>query len=243
MIQDFFRDGGISTVTVDRRRGLRRLAVDVQHGRPLRLVVHVGLHRPQADVHDYLGVGMILYALLAIVGGTSTVVVRARSRAVIISFYGGGFATVPAYLRDLFGTYQVGAIHGRLLTAWSTAGDRRAADHQRHPRRAGRHRASSSPPTTGPRCSPWSGVLAVGFVANLLIRPVAARWHERSGDNPLASAGVREGADQAMTSDETEPAEQGGQLPRLVLSWLVVGVPLVYGVVEAVKSTLPLFGG
>jgi hypothetical protein len=42
--------------------------------------------------------------------------------AVIISFYGGGFATVPAYLRDLFGTYQVGAIHGRLLTAWSAAG-------------------------------------------------------------------------------------------------------------------------
>ena len=40
----------------------------------------------------------------------------------ILSFYGGGFATVPAYLRDLFGTYQVGAIHGRLLTAWSVAG-------------------------------------------------------------------------------------------------------------------------
>ena len=40
----------------------------------------------------------------------------------ILSFYGGGFATVPAYLKDLFGTYQVGAIHGRLLTAWSTAG-------------------------------------------------------------------------------------------------------------------------
>ncbi len=42
--------------------------------------------------------------------------------AVILSFYGGGFATVPAYLRDLFGTFQVGAIHGRLLTAWSAAG-------------------------------------------------------------------------------------------------------------------------
>lgn len=41
---------------------------------------------------------------------------------VIISFYGAGFATVPAYLRDLFGTFEVGAIHGRLLTAWSTAG-------------------------------------------------------------------------------------------------------------------------
>ena len=41
---------------------------------------------------------------------------------VMLSMYGGGFATIPAYLRDLFGTMQVGAIHGRLLTAWSTAG-------------------------------------------------------------------------------------------------------------------------
>jgi hypothetical protein len=40
---------------------------------------------------------------------------------VIISMYGGGFATIPAYLRDLFGTHQVGAIHGRLITAWSVA--------------------------------------------------------------------------------------------------------------------------
>ena len=36
--------------------------------------------------------------------------------------YGGGFATIPAYLADLFGVGNVSAIHGRLLTAWSTAG-------------------------------------------------------------------------------------------------------------------------
>ena len=36
--------------------------------------------------------------------------------------YGGGFATVPAYLRDMFGTRYVGAIHGLLITAWSAAG-------------------------------------------------------------------------------------------------------------------------
>ena len=41
---------------------------------------------------------------------------------VILSMYGGGFSTVPAYLADMFGTQYVGAIHGRLLTAWSTAG-------------------------------------------------------------------------------------------------------------------------
>jgi hypothetical protein len=41
---------------------------------------------------------------------------------IIFTLYGGGFATIPAYLADLFGTKFVGGIHGRLLTAWSTAG-------------------------------------------------------------------------------------------------------------------------
>ncbi len=41
---------------------------------------------------------------------------------IIFTFYGGGFATIPAYLADLFGTHHVGGIHGRLLTAWSAAG-------------------------------------------------------------------------------------------------------------------------
>ena len=59
---------------------------------------------------------------LATLGSTRDLDLRAHSPRIIISFYGGGFATVPAYLRDLFGTYQVGAIHGRLLTAWSAAG-------------------------------------------------------------------------------------------------------------------------
>ena len=69
----------------------------------------------------YLGGGMVLYLLLATVGDSSMALFVLLA-AVILSFYGGGFATVPAYLRDLFGTFQVGAIHGRLLIAWSAAG-------------------------------------------------------------------------------------------------------------------------
>ena len=94
----------------------------------------------------------------------------------ILSFYGGGFATIPAYLKDLFGTYQVGAIHGRLLTAWSTAGVlgplivNWVADRQEE---AGK---------TAPSCTALSfiimiGLLVVGFVANELVRPVHARHH------------------------------------------------------------------
>ena len=123
MIQDFFRDGRRRLQRHRRRRRrLRRPAVAVQHGRPLRVVQHVGLHRPQADLH---GLPRRRHrrstSLLALVGSTSTAIFVLIA-AIIISFYGGGFATIPAYLRDLFGVFQVGAIHGRLLTAWSAAG-------------------------------------------------------------------------------------------------------------------------
>ena len=69
----------------------------------------------------YLGVGIALYLLLALLGNSS-LLLFIISAVFILSFYGGGFSTAPAYLRDMFGYYQVGAIHGRLLTAWAAAG-------------------------------------------------------------------------------------------------------------------------
>src|SRR3712207_9223084 len=68
----------------------------------------------------YLGVGIVLYVILATLGSTATWVF-VLTAAIIISFYGGGVATVPAHLRDLFGTHQVGALHGPPLTAGSAA--------------------------------------------------------------------------------------------------------------------------
>ncbi|MEM6108434.1 OFA family MFS transporter [Mycobacterium sp. 050272] len=69
----------------------------------------------------YLGVGAILYAVLIVAQNASKPLFLVTC-ILLLSFYGAGFATVPAYLRDLFGYLEVGAIHGRLLTAWSTAG-------------------------------------------------------------------------------------------------------------------------
>jgi hypothetical protein len=65
--------------------------------------------------------GAILYFALA-ASGTAELGLFLAVTVVIISFYGGGFATIPAYLKDLFGGHEVGAIHGRLLTAWAAAG-------------------------------------------------------------------------------------------------------------------------
>jgi MFS family permease len=96
--------------------------------------------------------------------------------ALIISMYGGGFATIPAYLKDLFGSSQVGAIHGRLITAWSVAAvigpmlinglsDQRIA--------AGVPKAEAYNDTFYLMC----GLLGIGLVANLLVRPVDERYH------------------------------------------------------------------
>ena len=107
--------------------------------------------------------------------------------AVIISMYGGGFATIPAYLKDLFGGYNVSAIHGRLLTAWSTAGivgplvvngilDHYVANHLAK---------QDAYPTI---LHIMTGLLVVGFVANLLVRPVSEKhWMTEKNLEPVGS--------------------------------------------------------
>jgi MFS family permease len=70
----------------------------------------------------YFALGALLYALIPTTGRVGSAVLFVGFYCVIMTMYGGGFATIPAYLRDLFGVMHVGAIHGRLLTAWSLAG-------------------------------------------------------------------------------------------------------------------------
>jgi MFS family permease len=134
----------------------------------------------------YLGVGALLYLGLTLLTNTNKVLFLLIA-ILLLSFYGAGFATVPAYLRDLFGTYQVGAIHGRLLTAWSAAGVAGPLivngflDAQGKP---GTLTASAYQPAL----FTMVGVLAVGFVANLLIRPVPQRYHEPTREVQEVSA-------------------------------------------------------
>jgi len=134
----------------------------------------------------------VLYVLLATVGSSATWLFVLLA-AVIISFYGGGFATIPAYLRDLFGTFQVGAIHGRLLTAWSAAGIagplivNGVLDSRGTP---GQLVASDYRPAL----FIMVGLLAIGFIANLLVRPVAAKWHEPRRDAVAAQTSERSAA-------------------------------------------------
>jgi MFS family permease len=180
MIQDFFRGGdGVSAVAAAAGAGfVGLLSIFNMGGRFVWSSTsdYIG-RKPMYAI--YLGGGIVLYFLLATFGNVATALFVLLA-AIIISFYGGGFATVPAYLRDLFGTYQVGAIHGRLLTAWSAAGVAGPLiingflDAQGTPGElvAADYRLA---------LYTMVGVLAVGFVANLLISPVADRFHESEG--------------------------------------------------------------
>ncbi|GAB3453282.1 OFA family MFS transporter [Kineococcus endophyticus] len=190
MIQDFFRSaGGASTVSVAAAGGfVGLLSMANMAGRFVWSSTSDVIGRKPVYM-GYLGVGLVAYFLLATFGQTSTALFVLFA-VVILSFYGGGFATVPAYLRDLFGTFQVGAVHGRLLTAWSAAGVAGPLivngflDAQGDP-------GSLTASAYRPALLTMVAVLAVGFVANLLVRPVAERFHEPSERSATSERGTR----------------------------------------------------
>ncbi len=131
----------------------------------------------------YLGLGCALYAFVPSLGAAGNLVFFVLIFCLILSMYGGGFATIPAYLRDMFGTYQVGAIHGRLLTAWSAAAIvgptlvTYLRDYQ-----ISRGVAKADAYFTAIYI--MAGLLAAGFVCNLLVRPVAANHYYKDETAP-----------------------------------------------------------
>ncbi|HEY1155853.1 MAG TPA: MFS transporter, partial [Arthrobacter sp.] len=186
MIQDFFRQSdGKSLVSAGVAAGfVGLLSIGNMTGRFAWSATSDVTGRKRIYMM-YLGVGAVLYIILALAGSSATALYVVLA-FVIISFYGGGFATVPAYLRDLFGTFQVGAIHGRLLTAWSAAGVagplivNGILDAQGKP---GQLNAASYQPAL----LTMVALLVVGFVANLLVTPVDARFHESRPEQHMST--------------------------------------------------------
>jgi MFS family permease len=148
-----------------------------------------------ASASDYMGrrntymvffvLGIILYSLVPTAGRIGSIPLFVGAFAIILSMYGGGFATIPAYLRDVFGTMHVGAIHGRLLTAWSAAGvlgpvlvnyiRQSQIEH-------GVPKAQAYSVTMYIMCA----LLLIGLICNVMMRPVEERHHYRaSGAAPL----------------------------------------------------------
>ena len=126
----------------------------------------------------YFGLGILLYALVPTLGRNLQLTFYVIAACVIVSMYGGGFATAPAFLSDLFGKYQVGAIHGRLLTAWSTAGVlgplivHQLHDHAKEQGQTGAAAYQNVFYT-------MAGLLVVGLLADLAITAVNEKYQEK----------------------------------------------------------------
>jgi MFS family permease len=184
--------------------------------------------------------GGVLYAVLPTAANTGNRLLFVGAACVIVSMYGGGFATLPAYLADLFGTQFVGAIHGRLLTAWATAGilGPVLVNYMReHQLSLGIARAQVYNQTM----YILVGLLAVGLVCNLLVRPLNAKWFMTESE--LAAA-------QHLAQGNAAPGQAGGDFgvpaentpaAKVWLAWAAVGIPLGWGVYTTLLAAAKFF--
>jgi MFS family permease len=176
-----------------------------------------------------LAAGAVLYGFAAPALAGTTLGLFILVFCILASMYGGGFATAPAYLADLFGTKYVGAIHGRLLTAWSTAGvvgPLLVANMRDRAIAAGVPRSDIYPPIF----LVLAAMLVAGFVANLFVRPVAAKFHMAADERPITVDTVAGGSVATAT----------GTSPIVVFAWLAVGLPILWGIYMTLSKALIL---
>jgi MFS family permease len=149
-------------------------------------VFNIGGRIGWASLSDYIGrkrtyavffvLGIVLYGSAPFAGGTGSVALFVGIFCVILTMYGGGFSTIPAYLSDIFGTQFVGAIHGRLLTAWSAAGILGPVLIG-YIREYQIERGIPAAQAYNITMYLLAGLLVVGFFCNLAVRPVADGWY------------------------------------------------------------------
>lgn len=158
---------------------------------------------------------------------------------IILSMYGGGFSTVPAYLADLFGTQMVGAIHGRLLTAWATAGvlGPVIVNYMREYQIAlgiPREQVYNQTMTV------LAVMLMIGLVCNLSIGPVAEKWFMED----VETAEDADATSPNLLSDsqvKTAIATKSSHLSALILAWSSVLLPLSWGIYKTLLSASKFF--
>jgi MFS family permease len=201
-----------------------------------------------SSLSDYIGrkntyytfflLGIAMYALAPWAAHSGNKALFVAFFCVILSMYGGGFATVPAYLADIFGTQFVGAIHGRLLTAWSTAGivGPVVVNYIRE-----------FEITAGvPRDHVYdvtmyvlAGMLVVGFVCNYLVKPLADHWFMKPEE--VAALQAASTKSDAAIQHGSFGIGKGGVDAKALLFWAVVGIPLAWGVWKTLESAIKIF--
>lgn len=201
-----------------------------------------------ASLSDYMGrkntyytfflLGIALYALAPTFAAMGSKLLFVVGFGIILSMYGGGFATVPAYLADMFGTQFVGAIHGRLLTAWSTAGiiGPVVVNYIREFQlAAGVPRDQLYNTTMYILCA----MLIAGLICNYLIKPVDPKWN--MSQEEVARLQAASAKSEAAIQHGSFGIGRGGLDSRAALFWAFVGVPLAWGVWKTLQSAWNIF--
>jgi len=183
--------------------------------------------------------GGILYFSIPASAGMGSKLLFVGAFCIILSMYGGAFATVPAYLADLFGTQMVGAIHGRLLTAWSTAGiiGPVVVNYMREYQLG----------LGIPREQVYNqtmyilvGMLVIGLICNWLIKPVHAK-HFMTADELAAERKIAHDRAAASAVGISQAGYHATSMATVYLAWAAVGIPLAWGVYRTLLSVGKFF--
>jgi MFS family permease len=193
----------------------------------------------KATYFTFFLLGFALYAAIPSMAKAGSLALFVAFFCIILSMYGGGFATVPAYLADMFGTKFVGAIHGRLLTAWSAAGvfgpvlvnylREYQLDH-------GVARADAYTITM----YILSGLLILGFICNYLIKPVSEEHHMTLEEQKEEKEFAYE-SHQHFNADVSALAVEVSHSWKVTLAWMAVWIPLAWGIWMTAQKALVLF--
>jgi MFS family permease len=190
--------------------------------------------------YTFFILGIAMYASAPWSGHNHNIPLFVGAFCIILSMYGGGFATIPAYLADMFGTQMVGAIHGRLITAWSMAGifgpvivnylREYQLDH-------GVARAQVYDTTAYILC----GLLVIGLICNAMIKPVADK-HFMTDAELEAERKLAHDSTVATAVSGPAGAATGVTNPAVVyLAWAFVGIPIAWGVYVTLQKAWVLF--
>jgi MFS family permease len=207
-----------------------------------------------ASCSDYIGrkttytvffaLALVLYASIPTFGHSGQLALFVAAFCVIVSMYGGGFATIPAYISDLFGTQMVGAIHGRILTAWATAGvlgPVLVAYIREYQIANGVPKAQAYDVTM----YVLAGFILLGLLCNALVRPIADK-HFMTAQQLAAQRQLAREREAAAGSGNVSPVRPGfrpdvSSPVLLMAAWLAVGIPLAVGIWITLQKAVVLF--
>ena len=188
----------------------------------------------------FLILGVLLYASIPTMAHTGQLALFVAFFCIILSMYGGGFATIPAYIADLFGTQMVGAIHGWILTAWAAAGvfGPVLVNYIREYQIAhGVAKAQAYDITM----YLLAGLIVIGMLCNLMVRPIADK-HFMTEDELAAEKRLAKERDINASSGSAVAVGSGATSSAVtVFAWAAVGIPLTIGIWITLQKAVLLF--